>query len=570
MAVTVNVAGIFPDGTSVGAYGTATQPSDSRAAPSGSPVATATVASGSLSFSGLTEDASYLAIAQVSGSWVRHGFIVNEIAAGHFLDGVEIATQASLDTEAEARADADDAIDADIAVVGETLNLLTNSATDQATTLQTACDNIESQGGGKVLLPATDYSGLGITLSSRVDVGMAVDLQGHGKRGTKFRLNHADAGLYFVGSSDAGYSGSTNRGGKSGNFHIDGNGTATNPLIIRSTNRAFKDIRVSTPANNGTAIKLDGCQNCNFFSIEAEDGSHSSSRTVIGILLDGAACGNNFFGTSLNEFTAGHIVFDASYDAPSALGIDYSNNNVFVGNMIERSDTYNPIIYAKAGANNHFIGGNITSGGSVDSNLAAEYDLVKFDNTAARSYATIGGSGAPTRDFSFRGISFTGTIGSGSATFANAFRLVSGVQTWHRTVTVDPSCTFDNCKYLGRVDSVSAYMDAQYPDDKSGGGLTGYANPSGSGVPNRVGIASAGTLTIQPTWKNVQVTGSTTITSIGATYPGHFVTLGFTSTAQVTDGSNLVLNGDFTGSGNRTLELRCDGTNWIERSRCAP
>lgn len=526
-------------GTYTVSYGSTTAVSDGTIAPGGT--------------TAFTESAYFRATAQ---NLVQ----IDYQTADEELDGVDI-------TDLEGRVDA---LEADVAVIGECVNVSNGTGTDQASVLQTALDNIETQGGGVVLLPATDYDGLGITFSDTVYVGMAVDLRGQGKRGTKIRLNASDAGLYFTGSGDVGYSGATNRGGESGGFHIDGNNTATNPLIVRSCNRMFKDMRVSTPANNGTAIKWDQAQNINCVSVEAEDGSHSSSRTVIGMLFDGAACGLNFFGTSLNEFTNGHIVFDASYDAPSGLGIDYSNNITFIGNMIERTDTYNPIIYGKAGSNIRFFGGNITSGGSVDAGLAAEYDLVKLDNTAARSYANIGAGGALTKDFSFYGVSFTGTLDSGSTRYANAFRLASGLQTWHKTLYVSPDCNYSNVNYLSRVDSTSIIADVEYPDDASGGGLVGFVNPLGSGAPNRFGIASASSLTIHPTVKHAQVTGSTTITSIAATYPGHRLMLSFTSTAQVTDGSNLALDGNFTGGADRTLDLRCDGTNWIETGRCAP
>ena len=63
------------------------------------------------------------------------------------------------------------------------------------------------------------------------------------------------------------------------------------------------------------------------------------------------------------------------------------------------------------------------------------------------------------------------------------------------------------------------------------------------------------------------VSGTTTITSIVARRPKRRVTLVFTSTAQMTDGSNLKLNGNFTGGANRTITLLCDGTNWLEVSR---
>lgn len=83
-------------------------------------------------------------------------------------------------------------------------------------------------------------------------------------------------------------------------------------------------------------------------------------------------------------------------------------------------------------------------------------------------------------------------------------------------------------------------------------------------------IASAASLTV-PAYADVcKITGTTTITSITASYAGRRIVLWFGSTAQVTDGSNLKLNGDFAGGANRTLTLMSDGTNWLEQSRTNP
>jgi hypothetical protein len=48
---------------------------------------------------------------------------------------------------------------------------------------------------------------------------------------------------------------------------------------------------------------------------------------------------------------------------------------------------------------------------------------------------------------------------------------------------------------------------------------------------------------------------------------GRRVTLVFSGSLTVTDGSNLTLAGNFNTAAGSTLTLVCDGTNWREASR---
>lgn len=458
-------------------------------------------------------------------------------------------------------------VDYDVKVVGEVLNLSNDGTTDQAATLQAAQNNIESQGGGRILI---GRSGRGsFALGSLVTFGHSVNIQGQGKRESVFKCTAASAGFYFVGSGDAGYSGSTNRGGKSGGFHLNGNNTATTVMTMRSTNRIMEDIRLATPANNGTALYVDQAQNVDWYGIEAEDSSHSSSRTVKGIVFDGAASGHNFHGTSLNEFTNGHVVFDSSYDAPSGLGIDYSNNITFVGNMIERTDTYNPVIYGKAGTNITFLGGNITSGGTTDSNLVAEYPIVKLDNSATRGLA--GGGSSPTKNFSFYGVSFTGTLGAASAKFANVFQLENDLTSWHQHVYLSPSCSYSNCKYLALLNAGSVVFLAPGQDNSSGGGLSsGWSNPAGAGKVNTRIQSSANSITTKAQISYYELTGNTTLNTLSASYEGHQITIKFSGAPTVSSSAgNIKLSGlvDMSATADDLLCLICDGTSWHETAR---
>lgn len=81
-------------------------------------------------------------------------------------------------------------------------------------------------------------------------------------------------------------------------------------------------------------------------------------------------------------------------------------------------------------------------------------------------------------------------------------------------------------------------------------------------------IASAAAITLYDVDKNIWViTGTTTITSMTASWPGRLAVLKFAGILTVTDGGNLKLAGNFVTSADDTLTLVCDGTDWIEVAR---
>jgi len=81
-------------------------------------------------------------------------------------------------------------------------------------------------------------------------------------------------------------------------------------------------------------------------------------------------------------------------------------------------------------------------------------------------------------------------------------------------------------------------------------------------------VASAATVTLPAGGSDfITITGTTTITSITASWIGRRVTLHFSGALTVTDGSNLLLAGNFVTTADDTLSLVCTGTNWVEVSR---
>lgn len=80
-------------------------------------------------------------------------------------------------------------------------------------------------------------------------------------------------------------------------------------------------------------------------------------------------------------------------------------------------------------------------------------------------------------------------------------------------------------------------------------------------------VASASTITLPDTSNTINVTGTTGITNITASWRGRIVTLIFAGTLTVTDGGNLRLAGNLNTSANTTLTLVCDGAAWYEIAR---
>lgn len=77
----------------------------------------------------------------------------------------------------------------------------------------------------------------------------------------------------------------------------------------------------------------------------------------------------------------------------------------------------------------------------------------------------------------------------------------------------------------------------------------------------------AGAMTLGDDGNYFDITGTEAITSITAKAAGTVVTLQFDSTASLVDGSNLKLQGNFTGAAEAQITLVSDGTNWFEVSR---
>lgn len=97
--------------------------------------------------------------------------------------------------------------------------------------------------------------------------------------------------------------------------------------------------------------------------------------------------------------------------------------------------------------------------------------------------------------------------------------------------------------------------------------LTNKTNTRGAVATNQTtAIASASTITFPLGHEVMNVTGTTTINDITASFLFREITLLFNTACTVTDG-NIKLAGAFTSTAGSSLTLLYNGTNWVEKSR---
>jgi hypothetical protein len=117
--------------------------------------------------------------------------------------------------------------------------------------------------------------------------------------------------------------------------------------------------------------------------------------------------------------------------------------------------------------------------------------------------------------------------------------------------------TMISCKGSGRA-LVNAFGSVQVKLINCDDGVTG--------IPS---VASAAAMTLPKGKDFINVTGTTTITSIpcDAGDNGRVVVLLFAGALTFTDGGNLVMAGNFVTTADDTITLHCNGTNWYETGR---
>lgn len=219
----------------------------------------------------------------------------------------------------------------------------TGAGANDSVAMQAAIDAAVALGGGTIRASAGDFGFTGTVLFPQ---GVNLMGAGNGKTGqpTRFRALSADARIAF------GARGTDSRGGASGNFSIDGNNLATNPMVVgRCVQRTFSSIDIHDAAAGGAGLLIEEGQNNRFDSINIEDCDGD------GLVFDRGCGGNIVIGLEISGIGGRHLAFVQS--AVTALPLYAEpNNNLIIGAVIERTTgTTTALLYHGAGAYNELL-----------------------------------------------------------------------------------------------------------------------------------------------------------------------------------------------------------------------
>lgn len=212
---------------------------------------------------------------------------------------------------------------------------------------------------------------------------------------------------------------------------------------------------------------------------------------------------------------------------------------------------------AKTQADNLFLQNNfeICNGGCVKglstTNLGFEHCGVYDLGTTTRDLFYVGAGSGAFRSYgaTFKAVKrYGGTLGGG----LNDIKLESGKSPGAHLERVSTAALTGFT-----VDAGS--NSATYVDNV----INTLSNPGF----NVAAVASATTVTLPHVGEVFHISGTTTITSITASWAHRRVTLVFDGILTFTDGSNLKLAGNFVTTADDAITLVCDGTNWYETGR---
>lgn len=510
--------GQFPVGTSVAAY---SRKNRQQGAPNGTVLATAAVsASSTLTFTGLVDDAEYTAYALVNSQHRYQDFSTRPAAASSTVTDVAVIKEAPLNVQYP-----------EYGAKGDGVSVDTAAFTTAAAALPAK--------GGLIYAPSGEY----IVNDWQPPAGKMVTVVGDGKGGTSdifgTRLKRTTAGVPIVRAVGTTWATPGRSQVALQHLELDGAGLA-GPVLIhdRASHVNHKSLRVARSGEELAVFTqlfdsymedvifeagaLLATKPAVTFDAHTGDGSQGGSATVH---INGAIFqGNGFTDLKLTgipgevaptvgvQFTNLHMEGGLNAGSPY-IDLDYAQLCSFIGVTLSTGGVRNVPFIQQLG----------TSAGSRANRIIG----ITIDAGLAVTYGIDHGVGALL-------VAGVNTCGTG---------LTTGILRVRNTVgpldsSFDPGLAITNVARATRIKDERAMAT----------------------------VASTATMGMVA-GRVVQVTGGAAITSITPTYPGDVVTLVFTSTATLTDGSNLKLSSTLVATPDDAITLVCDGTNWYETGR---
>lgn len=470
-----------------------------------------------------------------------------------------------------------------------------DGATDDTAAIQSAWNAVKLAGGGSIFLPPGIY-----LISSAIDITGCSNtvFYGAGNDASVIKSTSTTADVFYdSGTSwwrtfrDFSIASSVTRtAGSSFNLAVERRALFDRVRITGHFNgfkllgfeqTELRSCSITNPSGAGTAIQCGvsgaGGQGANLlvnscFLRGNDDVTQNAPTGNYGMLIYDVdavfAMNTDIGGFIMNDVaispatrSANHFFTQCFFDATK------SSDGVQIGGLgVKQQISFIGCWFASAGK---LTSGNIESCGLRAYNAGSYQDLIfsgcRFYNNS--------GTGVlmemPGCDFTFTGCNF---LFNGATAVTNRYGL------WFvpaSTATQGPVVT--GCKFSGGNGSADLRIDSGARKYTVAGCAfaTGVSNAGALGsfsgnIDDSVAasIASQTRLTINPSQNFVNVTGTSNIAGMDATYPGHIVVLHFTGILIVIDNSqNLRLVGNFTTAVDSTLTLYCDGVEWREVAR---
>lgn len=335
-------------------------------------------------------------------------------------------------------------------------------------------------------------------------------------------------------------------------------GTATGAIIDgnHSLDNAGAGIAlgaVDSPDNyRRTVISNNICRGNSFHGIQSDastDAQYSEHVTVTGNICEENAAAGIYVLRARDWVVSNNICRDNDFDGTgnsNGIEVDRAKRVVVSGNLCE--DT------RSGGSRTQEIGIRV-----VAQVAALDIEDVLVVGNICRNNTTSGINVSNSGSGTISGVSIFGNMANDNA--------INGINVTHASAgnVTEITVVGNHCQGNGtsdlRVDPHDAVISG-----------------------NRYTLSPAGTMAFYPTFTDSDTTpsvkgrklfrcantGATTITTFDDGVPGQEITIVFTnSNTTVTDGGNLLLAGaaNFTSSGDDTLSLAFDGTNWRETAR---